>query len=163
MSSKNNNGDSYKSKKKWFRTRIRPSNREENRKYQKIKKDIKTKEKQKSKRSDTQQQNENKEHGTLVGSDRGYEAPLQKAVQLIGAQHNVNTILKKHGEARQSNLLTSKLLMKVNVNQMETVITMHFCYNLTQVTQFTISGENYANFFWKIKNITSVTFPRQKT
>ena len=81
MSSEDDNGDSYKSKKKWFRTRIRPLKREENRKYQnikKIKKDIKTKEKKKSKRSDTQLQNENKKHGTLVVSERGYEAQYRR-------------------------------------------------------------------------------------
>jgi hypothetical protein len=39
----------------------------------------------------------------------GYEAQLQKAVQLSRTQHTLNTILKKHGEARLSNQLTQEV------------------------------------------------------
>lgn len=105
----------FKRKKKWVRKRIRPFKREENRK--RMLKDIsdsssgllhnKTpimtrKDMQKKTKQFKQQQQ--------------YNQHLKKALKQSKADHTLQTILKRSGEARLSNLLTSNSLKRITVN-----------------------------------------------
>lgn len=105
----------FKRKKKWVRKRIRPFKREENRKRMlkeisdsssgllRNKTPIMTRKDMQKKTKQFKQQQQYNQH-------------LKKALKQSKADHTLQTILKRSGEARLSNLLTSNSLKRITVN-----------------------------------------------